>query len=377
MPNSFHIGRSFDLPAPKIALGPRVWHAPCFLQSIHPEVPMLWLILSLQLPAGVHDACSDTLEGCEAYALAQFSTHYTQALTAWTQQPDPSVQRSFSCMGGLDCLSWSHGTGRSYVRAPYILHATSAGGDRVRVTLLRQQHTPDAQGMVWMDGHGGVLEELSDEVVVDPELAALLDGPQVDAYWTESPHPDYAVAVLRGSDTWRVNQALEHPATVVCEDRIVRGMLPLKGLSQQTAGFYGEAVEPIYEYALPCNAELVLGGQISGPIEGPKPAASSPQVQLATNGGPATLAPGVVLETGALAGSHPMGETLSGCTFRLGELEASSSSWCRVNWVGDLNADGQSDIVFDRIGEMGCGSQQTWVSDRGGYKRISVNTWMC
>ncbi len=338
---------------------------------------MLWLILSLQLPAGVHDACSDTLEGCEAYALAWFSTHYTQAVLAWTQQRDPSVQRTFSCMGGLDCLSWSYGPGRSYVRAPYILHATSAGGDRVRVTLLRQQHTPDAQGTIWMTEQGGILEELSDEVIVAPELAALLDGPQVDAYWTESPHPDYAVAVLAGGDTWRVHQALEHPATVVCEDRIVRGTLPLKGLSQQAAGFYSEAVEPIYEYALPCNAELVLGGQVSGPVEGPKGAPAHSQVQLAATSGPTTLAPGVVLETGALPGSHPLGETLSGCTFRLGDLEASSSNWCRVNWVGDLNADGQADIVFDRVGEMGCGSQQTWVSDGGGYKRVSVNTWMC
>jgi hypothetical protein len=137
--------------------------------------------------------------------------------------------------------------------------------------------------------------------------------------------------------------------TVVCSDRVTRSSLATPKL-RLTDVEYGKGTAPFFVYALPCAAVAVLLGDTPEIADGPlKPLDRN--VEL----------PAAPPWRGCVSGARDEG-------YR----------GCRLLWSGDLNRDGVVDVIIRRVGEMGCGEHQLWLSIPGGGWRVAAaNEWYC
>ena len=311
-----------------------------------------------------------------------FSELYVDQVLAWTQGKDPSTQRTLHCASALpECFSQELGAGRLFRQSDRGIYVLPAGQDRVRVLTFEEQVQPSPSGAMWTRPEAAVVDILSDKILTMPTPELSLSGPPIRGVWDEEiPHPDYAIQPLN-SRRISTHRPFEQPPYVVCADRVVQQPLVLRSVGKRKAGFYEEGFQTVYEYELPCTAELLVGGALPfievGPRD-PSPYGSPPRA-------PATSEVDFQTPLGALRISatsiiQEERSTLSGvgsCQLQVNGLEIRSSNYCRVLFIGDVNGDGQDDYVFEHIGEMGCGWRELWTTENGGLRRVSKNSWDC
>ena len=148
-------------------------------------------------------------------------------------------------------------------------------------------------------------------------------------------------------------------------------------MSLGVVGYGNDFIVPVYAYALPCAAELLLEPDTSGVKTGARTASLAlstaaealPTGQQRYRFGPLTLT--------AAPQPHPSGPGGRQCTVQLGDTTQQHSS-CALRFAGDLNQDGQPDFAWESYGEMGCGAWELWLSQPdGSYALAQRRLWDC
>lgn len=147
-------------------------------------------------------------------------------------------------------------------------------------------------------------------------------------------------------------------ALVVCDDRIATfDENALRGVELTTETLTG-GLMPRYRYALPCRAQLVLGG-IAEVTPGPR-------VRQ-------TVSPFALQRVPQPPGMR------EGCTVTTerGRLFENSRG-CELPFVGDLNRDGVADAVIYTFGEIGCDGRLLYLSRPDGtWERVASTANPC
>ena len=315
-------------------------------------------------------------------AIQAFSKLHVEQVVAWSKGSDPSVQRTLHCAEALpSCLAHEVGKGRLFRQADQGSYVMEAGRDRVRVITFREPIEPSPNGFLWTAQERVRIEVLSDQILEMPTPELDLDGPALRGAWDEEiSHPDYLIAV-QNSKRISTHRPFEQAPFVVCAESVVQQPLVLRSVGMRKAGFNEEGFQTVYEYELPCKAELLIGGALPfievGPRE-PSPYGTPPrapptsEVDFQSTLGVLTISATSVIqeERSTLSG-------VGGCQIEVKGLEIQSSNYCHVQFIGDVNADGRDDYVFDHIGEMGCGWRELWTTENGGLRRVGKNSWDC
>ena len=318
----------------------------------------------------------------ECIELHYFSKLHVEQMVAWSKGTDPSVQRTLTCREALkSCLEHELGPGRLYRQSEQGLYVLPAGTERIRVITFQERVQPSPNGYMWTNQEAVVVDVLSDRVLEMPTPELALSGPQLRGAWDEStPHPDYSVTALN-SKRVSTHRPFERSPYVVCADRVVQQPLALRAIGVREVGFNQEGFQTVYEYELPCKAELLIGGALPfiqvGPRQ-PSPYGSPPRAESANEVNfHAQLGALSISATSVLQEQRSALSGVSGCELQVNGLEIQSSNRCSVLFIGDVNADGHEDYVFEHSGEMGCGWRELWTTENGGLRRVSVNSWDC
>lgn len=308
-------------------------------------------------------------EPCRAIG-ARLSQYHTAAVRWHFADPRPQF-RQVACAPGeasLACLRRALGSdwlGSDAVRSPDPIAFASAkrlGGERVQVVI--------GEAVPAADGTRLELMVISDDIVWDPILAAMEVRPQdeIQQLGSREPLGRDGFVVLAGATTLRTNRALRPDEAVlaVCDDRVVRVDHPrLKAIGIDEIEEVGSGVMPVYIYALPCAAHVVVSANVAGIAEGPyvrTPIAAKAGEVRTTAAGPVTI---VEAPEGRCTMEAP------GASLRI------DRKTCELQFVGDLNGDGRADAVFRESGEMGCGSFSLFLSEPTGWSAAAFSIWFC
>lgn len=161
-----------------------------------------------------------------------------------------------------------------------------------------------------------------------------------------------------GSRTFVTNRPLDKGFFAICDNetrKIERPKLVrvAVGMTQ-----YDNVLYPEYHYALPCKASFVLDGAIPGLRAGKR--------------GPARTCPVVTKEWKGVLTLH-VDPVTGDCRPELRDVNDSS----RIVFSGDLNDDGQSDFIFFRVGDMGCGGPSLYLSSPQGWFQAGSSNHYC
>ncbi|MCO4747770.1 MAG: hypothetical protein KC912_23445 [Proteobacteria bacterium] len=300
------------------------------------------------------------LGGCEDLLRAELSTAWARASIAAPKTGLRRVACDAPCEAGPDL------PGQSFLAfdgtpSMEVLYAEVAD-DALRVTLARR--------------NGEAFEILSEGDVDAPALHARLSErastrPIRAAWWENAPTVDTMVQPFyEPSSSWESTRRVE-TLTVVCPDALREVKPTLSRVRLGLRGYHTDRV-PIYEYELGCEAAMVIGASVQGPVVGPSAGAAHPIPFEVAEEGTATLEGLSITST---ARSHRL---FQNCTATLdGRVVLETRRSCSVPFAGDLNQDGKVDFVLRLHGEIGCGVRDLWLSSPEGYRRAHTTSIGC
>ncbi len=162
---------------------------------------------------------------------------------------------------------------------------------------------------------------------------------------------------VEGSKTFMTNRRLDKGFFAICGSEVQKIEKPKLVRVAVFLGEFARMLFPVYHYALPCKASIVLDASIPGirtgkyrpgkvcPVQKKGQAGATPQ--------PVGKAPFNVQEDPATGDCHV-------------ELHSDRPGNALV-FSGDLNGDGQRDFVHFRVGDMGCGGPRLYLSSPQGW----------
>jgi hypothetical protein len=333
------------------------------------------------------------VRACREVALRRLSFELARGSVEWTLLGGGRVLAELPCPEGAvgqsgrlaACLEESYPAGALLSDGDVAIYVIPGEQGELRQLLL-SAGPPVTTPSAWQDRFdgGGPVHVLSDREVEAPALSAALapllarGAFAMVGRWSQE-------GIVRSerppANSLLVNRPLTEVPLIVCAQEIVRpaGLALVSvglGLSGLSTG--EQVVSPIYNYRLPCDAELLLPAETPGIQPGPRPASPpAPAAAVDPTSGQRTYTLGALVMTasGTIAPGAPGGLS---CAVRLAGREVLRARACRLPFAADLNGDGQLDFVLDRYAEMGCGGSSLWLSAaEGAFTPHSLSEWGC